>query len=233
MRKLRRSIGWRNLFSLRKRRKRFTEGWYYRLTLPEEDVSFAFIVSIEDPGHKPPSKLRLACIQVVGPNDEYLVQGHRDDSLFWAWDAQQGLGCSFSYQRGVDTDEMKQKTALTRSEWNEKVDAGFQILPTSLLGRVRGRDGTKGDILDDEGELFECDFDFSIVPICGWGGAATEEQKSTGGWLSSFPIFEPHWQITLADARATGVVTWKGKTYTFKDAPFYAEKNWGAALPRK
>lgn len=229
----RRSTSWRNLLSLPKRRKRFTEGWYYRLTLPEEHVSFAFIVSIEDPGHRPPSELRLACIQVVGPNDEYLVQGKRDDSLFWAWDKQQGLGCAFSYTQGVNEEEMKLKTALTKSEWKEKVDTGFQILPTSLLGRVRGRDGTKGSILDDEGEPFSCDFDLSVDPICGWGGAMSTDQKSTAGWLSSFPIFEPHWQITLADARASGSVTWKENTYTFKDAPFYAEKNWGAALPRK
>jgi tocopherol cyclase len=227
------SPSWRNRLSLQKRRKRFTEGWYYRLTLPEDDVSFAFILSIEDPGHKPPSELRLACIQVVGPNDEYLVQGDRDDSLFWAWNKQQGLGCTFSYKSGVDTEEMKVKTALPQSEWYEKVDSGFQIMPTSLLGRVRGRDGTKGDILDKKGEPFSCDFDFSVDPICGWGGKTSSEQKSTAGWLASFPIFEPHWQITLADARANGSVTWKEKTYTFKEAPFYAEKNWGAALPRK
>jgi len=73
-----------------KRRRRFMEGWYYRLTLKEENVSFAFIISIEDPGLS--SDLRLACIQVVGPDDTYLVQADRDDSKFWARKNQQALG---------------------------------------------------------------------------------------------------------------------------------------------
>jgi hypothetical protein len=81
-----------------KRRRRFMEGWYYRLTLVEQNVSFAFIVSIEDPGLSPPSDLRLACIQVVGPNDGYLVQADRDDSKFWAWRNQQALGCTFEFE---------------------------------------------------------------------------------------------------------------------------------------
>jgi tocopherol cyclase len=212
--------------------RRFTEGWYYRLTIPEEEVSFAFIISIEDPGQNSP--LTLVCLQVIGPNDEYLVQGDRSDSKFWAWKNQQGLGHVFSYRDGFSNkDRMQFKTALKQSVWNEVVESGFQVLPTSLLGRLRGRDGTKGEILDTDGEIYSCDFSFAVEPLCGWGGTTADEQKSTAGWLSSFPIFEPHWQVTLADARATGSVTWKGTTYQFRDAPFYAEKNWGAALPEK
>jgi tocopherol cyclase len=228
------SKGWRWRFARQKRRKRFTEGWYYRLTLPDEVSSFAFVISIEDPGHSPPSDLRLACIQVVGPDDEYLVQGDRDNTRFWAWNRQQGLGCTFNYTENVeDIEEMKQKAALSESEWKATVASGFQILPTRWLGRVRGRDGTVGTVLEGKGEGFACDFDFTVDPICGWGGTSHAEQKSTAGWLASFPIFEPHWQITLADARASGSVMWKGKTYHFKNAPFYAEKNWGASLPKK
>ena len=226
-----------------RRNRRFTEGWYYRLTLPEHNhTSFAFIISIEDPGHVPPSPLRLVCIQLIGPDDEYIVKGSRNDTLFWAWNHQQGLGCTFEYNNSlneIEAEEMKHKTALTRKYWNDVVRSGFQVLPGSMLGRIQGRDGTKGGIMnacgddDTENSVLTCDFDFTIEPICGWGGAKANEQKSTAGWLSSFPIFEPHWQITMADARATGTVTWKGMDYTFTDAPFYAEKNWGAALPRK
>lgn len=53
------------------------------------------------------------------------------------------------------------------------------------------------------------------------------------GWLSSFPVFEPHWQVTIADALATGSVIWNGTKYAFENQPFYAEKNWGDALPSK
>jgi tocopherol cyclase len=133
----------------------------------------------------------------------------------------------------VDHDALRTKTALSDQEWDDAVESGFQVLPTSLRGRVRGRDGTKHDILDTHGETLSCDFDMTIQPLCGWGGTTLSDQKSTAGWLSSFPVFEPHWQITLADARATGRVTWKGRVYSFTNAAFYAEKNWGAALPRK
>lgn len=37
----------------------------------------------------------------------------------------------------------------------------------------------------------------------------------------------------MAHATASGTVTWKDKTYTFKDQPFYAEKNWGGSFPLK
>jgi tocopherol cyclase len=215
------------------RNRRFTEGWYYRLTL--SNASFAFILSIEDPAHAPPSPLRLVAVQIIGPNDEYIIQGSRNTTLFWAWKQQQGLGYIFDCKNGtIEEEEMQYQTALNRVYWKEKVASGFQILPNSLLGRIKGRDGTKGGILDDCNDTSHtCDFDFTIDPICGWGGTTEIEQKSTAGWLSSFPIFEPHWQITLADARASGTVTWKGKVYDFSNAPFYAEKNWGAALPRK
>ncbi len=119
------------------------EGWYYRLTL--EDVSFAFIISIEDPvGISKKSDLRLSCIQVVGPDDEYLVQADRDDTIFWAWEKQQGLGCTFAFNSDVDAVESEMATAMSKDDWCEKVESGFQIMPDHLLGRVNGHDGTKG-----------------------------------------------------------------------------------------
>lgn len=79
----------------------------------------------------------------------------------------------------------------------------------------------------------KCQFDFTIDPVCGWGGTKQNEQKSTGGWLSYYPIFEPHWQVTLADALASGTIIWNNITYTFTNASFYSEKNWGNSLPQK
>jgi hypothetical protein len=60
------------------------EGWYYRLTLREHDnVSFAFIFSIEDAGRSDNTDLALCAVQVMGPNDEYLVQSTKEDNKFW------------------------------------------------------------------------------------------------------------------------------------------------------
>lgn len=153
----------------RRRRRRFTEGWYYRLTLEEDDTSFAFILSIEDPGRRD-SPRRLVCIQVVGPDDEYLVQGSADDSLLWAWKQQQGVGCTFAWRD--HTHNNSTLTALNRETWKRSVASGFQILPTQFLGRVHGRDGTIGSsrILDDtnaDAPTFNCSFDFTVDPLVG------------------------------------------------------------------
>lgn len=227
---------------LRRRRRRFMEGWYYRLTI--DQVSFALIVSIEDPGTQ--SDLKLACIQVVGPDDGYLVQADRDDSRFWAWKDQQGLGCVFDYANEVDQEKARYETAMETGQWAATVKSGFQFLPTHFLGRIRGHDGSLGGVGDGQGLPGSCDFDFTVDPVCGWG-----RRQSTGGWLACFAVFEPHWQVTMADGRATGSITWQNTTYHFTNAPFYvsnsigrgingnswsrkqAEKNWGAALPSK
>jgi tocopherol cyclase len=188
-------------------------------------VSFAFIISIEDPGIKK-SDLRLSCIQVVGPSDGYLVQADCDDTKFWAWKHEQGLGCNFEYH--VKTSKLT--TALSPEEWRTRVKSGFQVLPTRLQGRIHGHNGSRGGVLDGQEVSGHCEFDMTIDLLCGWGDS---EQKSTAGWLASFSGFEPHWQVTLADARAAGHVTWRNTTFEFEDAPFYAKKNWGAALPTK
>lgn len=212
------------------RRRRFTEGWYYRLTLPEENVSFAFIISIEDPGIRN-SDLKLACIQVIGPNNGYLVQADCDDTKFWAWKHQQALGYVFEYQPEASPLDST-TTVMNPEQWKSTVKSGFQVLPTRLEGRINGHDGIKGGVLTGQGNPGYCEYEFDFTPLVGWGDV-DGEQKSTAGWLASFSVFEPHWQVTVADARATGTVTWQNTTYTFQDAPFYAEKNWGAALPSK
>ena len=53
--------------------------------------------------------------------------------------------------------------------------------------------------------------------------------RSTAGWLSSLPVFEPHYQILLAHGDATGQMTVDGLVTKFTNAPAYAEKNWGGA----
>jgi tocopherol cyclase len=181
-----------------KRRKRFMEGWYYRLTLEEENISFAFIISIEDPGLSPPSELRLACIQVVGPEDSYLVQADKDDSRFWARKNQQALGCTFEFESDQIQQDMELRTVMTQQEWEKNVKSGFQIMPSHFLGRVDGHDGTRGGVLPGQGVPGFCGFDFSVVPLSGWGSQMAKKQKSTGGWLSYYNIFEPHWQVTMA-----------------------------------
>lgn len=291
----------RRLFSKLRKRKRFMEGWYYRLTLKDYEVegdsdsdnnnkpvSFAFIISIEDAGITS-SDLRLACLQAIGPDDQYLVQSTKDDTKFWASKEVQSLGCTFEEWQHYNNSSVSQNNVaeLDPAVWKESVRSGFQIIDGSSsktgnhlnstskprwMGRILGHDGSEGGVLDGQGVQGTVEFDFEVDPnsVCGYGGyttstAATDsvsdgdnpstnnntiarvtlgqtrrrqnhdaaKQKSTGGWLSSFPVFEPHWQVTIADALASGSVNWNGRQYKFKDQPFYAEKNWGDALPSK
>ena len=211
--------------------KRFFEGWYYRITLPQDNASFAFIYSIEDPFDG--SDLSLSCQQIMGPDDEYLVQADRDHTKFWAWTHQQALGCVFKAKNDSAQNALSPtETVIDPDAFFSKVKSGFQMLPNRLQGRLVGHDGSLGGVFDGQGVEGECTYDMTIEPIAGWGDVEVG-QKSTAGWLASYKVFEPHWQVTMADGRATGSVTWKDKTYKFENAPFYAEKNWGGAFPIK
>lgn len=222
-----------------RKRKRFFEGWYYRITIPEEDASFAIIVSIEDPFHKTANNknlLSLSCLQIMGPNDEYLIQADPEDTKFWASTTEQALGCTFESKPNGSTTMATNSTIIDPNNFDDVVESGFQILPTRFQGKLRGQDGTK-----DSGSLNrlgttdkdeECDFDFHVQSLAGYGGN-NESQKSTGGWLASYSVFDPHWQVTMADGRASGSIRWKNTTYQFQNAPFYAEKNWGGTFPIK
>ncbi len=242
----------------RRNNRRFTEGWYYRLTLPEYNESFVFIFSIEDAGRfikGKKSPLTLACMQLLGPNDTYLVQSDEDDTKFWGWKYAQGFGCTFEWKKEEDDEDGNdEKTnrhiaAMTPEEWRDRVRTGFQILPFHLQGRLDGHDGSLGGVKANQGIAGTADYDISLRPVAGWGQylplssqlqqqneAPTKQacsQFSTAGWLAKFPVFEPHWQITMAHARATGSLNWNGTVYEFNDAPFYGEKNWGGAFPTK
>jgi len=242
--------------------RRFTEGWYYRLTLPEYGESFVFIFSIEDAGRYVkgrPSPLSLACMQLLGPGDTYLVQSDEDDTKFWGWDDALAFGCTFEWSdedagdaestRGV---EANVAAAMNPKEWREKVKTGFQVLPFGFQGRLDGHDGTLGGVKAGQGVSGTAYFDFAVKPLAGWGNyppltryqnasdhasvlehGGIHRQRSTAGWLASYPVFEPHWQVNMANARATGSLNWNGTVYRFEDAPFYGEKNWGGAFPTK
>ncbi|HEY9883963.1 MAG TPA: tocopherol cyclase family protein, partial [Thermosynechococcaceae cyanobacterium] len=63
--------------------RRFFEGWYYRVTLPDSRQTFAFMYSIEDPINGKPHSGGAA--QILGPHDEYLCRTFPNVHTFWAW----------------------------------------------------------------------------------------------------------------------------------------------------
>ena len=76
-------------------------------------------------------------------------------------------------------------------------------------------------------------------PEVGWG--TSERQYSVAGFLASFPVFEPHYQVLLSRGRVPkGYLTVNEDdetskttttTYDLTNATMYLEKNWGGSFP--
>ncbi|HEY9620403.1 MAG TPA: tocopherol cyclase family protein [Crinalium sp.] len=193
--------------------RRFFEGWYYRVTLPDVGQTFAFMYSIEDPiGGKPHSG---GGAQILGPNDEYLCRTFPNVRRFWAWQDALGLG------HWGNRDSSLQPTYLEPDVFDRQISEGYQGTATWHQGK-----------LSDPGTGYRAEWQYQIQPIYGWGDRH-QPQQSTAGWLSQFQIFEPGWQILMAHGLATGWIDWNGQRYSFRDAPAYAEKNWGGAFPKR
>jgi tocopherol cyclase len=64
------------------RASRFFEGWYFRLTLPEANQSFAFMYSIDDPAGDSP--LSGGAAQLLGPDHAYLCRTFPNPQTFQA-----------------------------------------------------------------------------------------------------------------------------------------------------
>ncbi|WP_315788404.1 tocopherol cyclase family protein [Fischerella sp. JS2] len=218
--------------------RRFFEGWYYRVTLPDEDQSFAFMYSIEDPiGGKLHSG---GAAQILGPNDEYLCRTFPEVKNFWAKPDVLALGHwgqtnlegrgqraegrreeSFFHKLLSQTVLSTQPCYLEPEEFERYIQQGYQATATLNQG-----------IISDPGTGRYCRWQYEIQPVYGWGNQRSLQQ-STAGWLSFLQIFEPGWQILMAHGLASGWIDWNGKRYEFTNAPAYGEKNWGGAFPQK
>ncbi len=193
--------------------RRFFEGWYYRVTLPQENQTFAFMYSIEDPvGGKPHSG---GAAQILGPNDEYLWRTFPDVNKFWGNSHVLALG------HWGKTDIESKPILLLPEEFDKYIQEGYQATATLNQG-----------IINDPSSGNYCRWEYEIKPMYYWGDKGSIQQ-STAGWVSFLQIFEPGWQILMAHGLASGWIDWNGKRYEFTNAPAYSEKNWGGAFPKK
>jgi tocopherol cyclase len=198
--------------------RRFFEGWYYRVTLPKDGQTFAFMYSIEDPiGGQPYSG---GAAQILGPNDEYLCRTFPDVRGFWAWRQALGLGHWRQTHRAKQSNNLHPHY-LQPQLFTQLIQEGYQGTATWHQGA-----------LQDPATGHTAQWQYAIQPVYGWGNS-NQPQQSTAGWLSQFQIFEPGWQILMAHGLATGWIEWNGDRYEFTNAPAYGEKNWGGAFPQK
>ncbi|MBE7382649.1 MAG: tocopherol cyclase family protein [Leptolyngbya sp. SIO1E4] len=193
-------------------KRRFFEGWYFRLTLPESGESFAFMYSIDDPAGQ--SALSSGAAQILGPGKQYLYRVFPAVNQFWAWSHRLGLG-----HWGTAVEPLARY--LSPDRFFERVHQGYQATATRHQGCVQ--DAATGAIAR---------WDYAVEPVYGWGAPASPPLP-TAGWLSYLPIFEPGWQVLMAHGLATGWAEWQDQRYEFAQAPTYAEKNWGGAFPER
>ncbi|KAI5669299.1 hypothetical protein M9H77_19152 [Catharanthus roseus] len=213
--------------------RKFFEGWYFKVSIPECRQSFCFMYSIENPAFtKRLSGLELlqygprftgVGAQILGADDKYICQYTEDSQNFWGSREELMLGNTFVAQKG----KRPPSKEVQPQEFNQSVLEGFQVTPLWHQGFIR--DDGRTDYAET---VKTARWEYSTRPIYGWGNVGAK-QKSTAGWLAAFPVFEPHWQICMAGGLSTGWIEWDGKRFEFENAPSYSEKNWGAGFPRK
>ena len=198
----------------------FFEGWYLRLTLPQERESFAFMYSIEESGpSKEPGERgdrSGGMMQVLGPGDDLVWRSLPDAGVFWADRHQFALG---HWGGGC------RQRVSSRSPKRLNAHDFFDCVP---WGYQAGDRFNQGHFYLPNGDAIR--WQYRIEPHIRYG---SPQPEATMGWLSYLPVFEPGWQVLLADGEASGWIDWKGRRYDFIRAPAYAEKNWGGAFPRR
>lgn len=213
--------------------RKFFEGWYFKVSIPERKQSFCFMYSVENPAfRKKLSPLEVAQhgprftgvgAQILGAYDKYICQYTEESQNFWGSRHELILGNTFTAVEGSRPPNKE----VSPQEFNKRVSEGFQVTPLWHQGFIRD-DGRSNYVETMKSARWE----YSTRPIYGWGDVGSK-QKSTAGWLAAFPVFEPHWQICMAGGLSTGWIEWGDERFEFKDAPSYSEKNWGGAFPRK
>ncbi|KAL0302283.1 UNVERIFIED_CONTAM: Tocopherol cyclase, chloroplastic [Sesamum angustifolium] len=238
--------------------RKFFEGWYFKVSIPECRQSFCFMYSVENPAfRKKLSTLeevqygpRFTGVgaQILGADDKYICQYTEESQNFWGNRDELMLGNTFLAQEKM---QLQRKRCPHRSSTEELWKAsklprfGTKVLFVMMEVPYKS---THFSSIYLWLELFEVFADlirtnyteivktarwaYSTHPVYGWGNVGSK-QKSTAGWLAAFPVFEPHWQICMAGGLSTGWIEWDDKRYEFKNAPSYSEKNWGGGFPRK
>ena len=193
--------------------RRFFEGWYFRLTLPEIEENFAFMYSIDDPcGNKYHSG---GAVQIIGINEEYLSRTFPDVHKFWA------SANSLALSHWGKTSLTDKPHILHSNDFNKNIQEGYQTTNTLNQGFIQSAINHKYG-----------GWGYKTKPIYGWGDV-NKLPQATAGLLSFLPIFDPGWQVLMAYGLATGYIDWNGKIYEFQDVPAYSEKNWGYSFPEQ
>ncbi|CAK7353270.1 unnamed protein product [Dovyalis caffra] len=193
--------------------RKFFEGWYFKVSIPERKQSFCFMYSVENPAF--PKKLTAletlqhgprsigVGAQMLGANDKYICQFSEESQNFWGSRHELILGNTFVAEKNMRPPTKE----VPPQEFDKRILEGFQVSPIWHQGFIRddGSRGISNPFLSDYVETVKtARWQYSTRPVYGWGNVGST-QKSTAGWLAAFPVFEPHWQACMAGGLSTGI----------------------------
>ncbi|KAH9310671.1 hypothetical protein KI387_025706, partial [Taxus chinensis] len=123
--------------------RRFFEGWYFKVSIPEQKQSFCFMYSDEDPAFsRRPGVLeelltgpRFPGIgaQILGADEKYICQYSNEVQSFWGSRHELALGNTFLPKKGASPP----KREIIPQEFWQRVEEGFQVTPFWHQGFIR------------------------------------------------------------------------------------------------
>ncbi|KAH9799562.1 Tocopherol cyclase [Citrus sinensis] len=173
--------------------RRFFEGWYFRVSIPERKQSFCIIYSVENPAFKKKlSSLEVAQhgprftgvgVQILGADDKYMCHYSEESSNFWGSRHELMLGNTFRADKGSQPP--------TKEEFNRRVLEGFQVTPLWHQGCIHD-DGRTNFAETVKSARWE----YSTRPVYGWGWIEWDGERfefqdapsySEKNWGGAFP----------------------------------------------
>ncbi|KAK1549745.1 hypothetical protein Q3G72_006982 [Acer saccharum] len=177
--------------------RRFFEGWYFKVAIPERKQNFCFMYTVENPAFKKKlsalevvqhgTRFTGVGVQILGADDKYICQYSEESSNFWGSRHELILGNTFVAEK----DSRSPDKEVSPQEFNRRVSEGFQVSPLWNQGFIRD-DGRSNYLKTVKSARWE----YSTRPIYGWGWIEWDGERfefedapsySEKNWGGAFP----------------------------------------------
>ncbi|KAK4852930.1 hypothetical protein QYF36_001233 [Acer negundo] len=177
--------------------RRFFEGWYFKVAIPERKQNFCFMYTVENPAFKKKlsalevvqhgTRFTGVGVQILGADDKYICQYSEESSNFWGSRHELILGNTFVAEK----DSRSPDKEVSPQEFNSRVSEGFQVSPLWNQGFIRD-DGRSNYLKTVKSARWE----YSTRPIYGWGWIEWDGERfefedapsySEKNWGGAFP----------------------------------------------
>lgn len=195
-------------FARRRPRSSFFEGWYLRLVSAGGGRSYAFMFSVEATGP--------GTVQLLPPDDTlHVCEFAPSSDRFYGHPSELAIA-HWGYASAAAGDARP----LSPRQFDAAVMQGYQLTDSDSHGRFKSQ----------KGAVVQWAIDFE--PTLAWGRRGSAVTTAT--WLSRLPVFEPGYQVLIAQGVVHGgYVSVDGVKEDLQGAVVYCEKNWGNAFPKR